>query len=118
MAFDYASTATQAAELLQEFGRAATLTRSEPGAYDPTTGTGSMVDTVQTVYAVVLPYGDGMVDGSRILATDQQAYVSVGTTAPRAGDAMTWGADQLRVIEVKALSPAGTAVLYTMQVRS
>jgi hypothetical protein len=118
MAFDYASTATQAAEVLAEFGRAATITRSVPGAYDPATGTGSTADLVQSVFAVVLPYGDNMVDGSRVLATDQQAYVSAGTAVPRAGDVMTWGADDLRIIEVKALAPAGTAVLYTMQVRS
>lgn len=117
MSFDYAAIADDAAQLVMEFGAAATLTRTTP-TYDESTGIAGTSDAVQSVYACVMPYGDKMVNGTTILASDQQAYIAArGVTAPQPGDTFTWQSVKYNVISAKNIGPAGIFVFYELQVR-
>lgn len=120
MTFNYNASAATAARLIQKFGTAVTMGRSVPGAYDPATGApGTPTVTSQTVQAVVLDFPQSYIDGTLIRAGDRRCLVSaVGTTAPLAGDTFTWKGQALVVVQAKELGPAGTAVLYTLQVRT
>ncbi|AKJ28837.1 hypothetical protein [Caldimonas brevitalea] len=114
----YTEMAQTAQALLQEFGAAATISRQTPGEYDPAAGAPSVVDTSQNVAAAVFPYGDRFIDGTLILAGDQQAFVgAVGATEPQPGDTFLWAGTAYKVIKAKILGPAGSAVLYELQVR-
>ena len=120
MSFNYTASAATAARLIQRFGSAVTMGRSVPGAYNPATGApAAPTVTSQTVQAVVLDFPQRYIDGTLIRAGDRRVLVSaVGTTAPLAGDTLTWNSQALVVVSVKELGPAGTAVLYTLQVRT
>jgi hypothetical protein len=124
MTFDYAKTAATAQRLLTRFGASTTLTHITAGTYNPDTGTNTPTEVAQTVVAALFPFGHSMVDGTLILATDQQAYIGVKTTAgaavtePKPGAVLTWGGRGLTVINAKNLGPAGTMVLFELQVRA
>ena len=118
MSFDYAALAADAAGLISEFGAPATLKSITPGTYDPATGTSTPVETSTSVDAVVFPYTDRQIDGTMILAGDEQAYIgAVGITAPKPADTITWRSRVYRIVKVKDLSPAGTSVLFECQIR-
>lgn len=120
MSFNYTSSAATADRLIQKFGTTVTMARSVPGAYNPATGApGTPTDTTQDVKAVVLDYPQKYIDGTLIREGDRKALVSaVGTTAPQPDDTFTWKGQALVVVQAKELGPAGTAVLYTLQVRT
>jgi hypothetical protein len=119
MTFDYAAIASEVAEILREFGASTTLKRPATADYDPTTGTNATTPaTEQSVTAVVFPYADKHVDGTLILATDQQAFLSAsGVTAPNPGDLLTWGGVDRNVVKTRNLGPAGVFVFYECQLR-
>ena len=119
MTFDYAKTAATAQRLLTKFGASTTLTRHGEPVYDPETGTTTPSDTVSGVTAAVFPVEARFVDGSMVLATDLQAYLSaVGVAEPVPGDVLAWGSKSLTVIRAKNLGPAGVFVLYEVIVRA
>lgn len=119
MSFDYASLATDVAGVLADLGATGTLTRNTPGTYDPSTSSAATTASSQTVTACLFPYGDRMIDGTNILATDRQALIGAASiTPPRAGDVLTWGSETLTVVRAKVLAPARTYVVYECQVRS
>lgn len=114
----YEEMAASTAEILAEFGAAATLKRTATGAYDPATQTAAVTTTSQAVTAAVFDYNQHYIDGSLIKTGDKQVYLSaVGVAVPLAGDVLTWQAGDYAVISVKPLAPAGISVLYEIQVR-
>lgn len=119
MSFDYSVTAATADRLIERFGVAVTLTRSVPGAYDPATGAPAAATvTTQSVKAVVRDFPQAYIDGTFIRSGDRKVLVAaLGITAPQAGDVFPWDGQSLVVVESKALAPAGSAVIYTLQVR-
>lgn len=119
MSFDYAVMALTADELIAEFGAAATLSRTVAGGYDPETGISApeSVD-VQNITAVCIDFDAKFIDGSLIIRGDKQVFVSAqDVTPPAAGDKFTWQGAEYSVIAVTPLSPAGTVLLYELQVR-
>lgn len=115
--FDYTATAATALRLLQRFGAAATLKRTSAAAYDPATGTSAETVTSLSTTAAVFDYPQKYVDGTLILVGDKQAYLAA-THEPKQGDALTWwGGVDYTVVSVKAVAPAGVAVLYEVQIR-
>lgn len=122
----YDDMASTAAEMIGEFGQAVTLTRSVPGAYNPTTGTnGAATVTTQSCLAVEEAYKAREIDGTLIKAGDKKLILSPQTaagatvTAPTEGDTVTFAgdADPWTIKSVEPLSPGGTALLYTLQLR-
>lgn len=116
MSFDYAKTAATALRLLQRFGASATLKRTSAGAYDPDTGTSAQTETSLSTTACVFDYDAKYVDGTLILVGDKYAYLS-SEQVPKQGDVLTWQSVDYTVIAVKAVAPAGTAVLHEVQLR-
>lgn len=118
-AFDYAGMSLTAAELIGEFGAAATLSRTIAGGYDPATGISApqSVD-VQNITAVCIDYDAKFIDGSLIIRGDKQVFVSAkDVTLPMAGDRFTWQGADYAVIAVTPLAPSGITVLIELQVR-
>jgi hypothetical protein len=131
MSVDYSGIAQNADALLADFGQTVTVTSKTAGAYDPATGTSAITTTTKTGYAVLLDYarvdtGKLNADGSPVLITDKQCYLSVltgdGNSMPEPTPDMTLitdvGGTIYTVKNLKKISPAGTPVLYELNVRA
>lgn len=116
MSFNYTNTAATATRLLTSFGAACTLKRQTAGAYDPATAIGAVTSTSLTAYAVVFDYPQSYIDGTLIKQGDKQCFFAPGQV-PAAGDKFTWQSVDYTIVSVKAISPAGTPVLYEVQAR-
>lgn len=120
MRFDYNAAAADADELLTESGQACVLGSVTTDAYDPAESEAVVTNAAHPVTAAILAYPQHFIDGSLILAGDKRALVSpVGlTVTPKPGDTLTDAAGaEYKVIDAKELAPAGTVVLWTLQVR-
>lgn len=114
----YSGMQTTATTLLTNYGQNLTFTRETPGAYDPATGTvGTPTETSYSGYGVVLNYRDAEIDGERILQGDRMITLQNVSTAPKINDTVPIGSDTYTVLQVKALNPAGTNLVYKLQVR-
>lgn len=119
MSFDYASVASEAAAIIEEFGSDGTLTRKGAGTYDPATGSATPTETTLAVTACVFPYGDRYIDGTTITTRDRQAFIAAvaGMSEPMEGDLFEWGSEMFTIRRAKNLGPARTMVLFEAQVR-
>jgi len=115
----YAEIAADAHALLAEFGALGQVTRIEQsGIYNPDTGDYDTTAVTQDCTAVVFPIDQKLVDGTTVLATDEQAYLStVGLTIPEPTQKLAWAGKTYTIMRVENLAPAGTSVLVTMIVR-
>jgi hypothetical protein len=105
--------------LIAQKGAPGVLTRSTPGDYDTATGGVVAPETTADCRAVMFPYGDEFVDGTLVLAGDQQVFMGPDVSIdPAPGDSLTWGGKTYQVIKVKTLRPAGVPVLHELQVRN
>ncbi len=119
--FDYTRAVATAQRLLTKFGQSATLRQTSTiggDPWDPGSGTTTTTDT--TITAAVLDYANGEIDGTLILASDRKVYVAASDLAvtPAPADVLIIGSDQLSVVNVKPLSPAGTTVYWEVQCRA
>ena len=114
----YGDLALTADDLLKEFGQVVTIRTQTPGGYDPETGT-SAITTVDTVgNGCVFDYGTDAIDGTMIVQGDKQLLLSpVGMGESGIDDLAIIGGVTWRITRVKALSPAGVAVLYDCNIR-
>lgn len=121
MTFEYADLAATAVELLADFGMAMTLARPTdiPATYDTATGVATPVSPASyTVTGAKFDYAAREIDGTLIQAGDQRVYLSTtGAVLPLPGDTLTIGSTVFRVMRAGAVSPAGTDLLYDVQVR-
>lgn len=122
MAFDYAKTAATALRLLARFGQEVVLTREVTGVYDPALSAAPVTVTTETRKAAMFDYdrinfGETLQDGTRIQAGDRRCLMGAGGSAPTTFDSVTAGGIKYPIKVVKALSPAGTPVLYDMLIR-
>lgn len=116
-AFDYAETKADVDELIAEFGQTMILRRYDAGgeAYDPTAGGPYDVQVV----GAVIDYALGEIDGTRVLATDKKVLVAVGdvTDPPTPAHRLVVSGVEHAIVAVSTLAPAGTVVMWTLQVR-
>jgi hypothetical protein len=120
MSFDYDNIAAVADELLAEFGQSCSLGSVTDGAYDPATGEAAPAATAHAITAAVFDYPQRFIDGTLIRTGDKRVLASpVGLAVePKPGDTLTDSAGKVyQVIDAKATAPAGTVVLWTIQVR-
>ncbi len=119
MSFDYSEMSSVAEELIREFGATATLTRNLDPVYDPVSGTTvAPAPLEQGCNCCVIDYPIKFIDGTNIRSGDRQVYMSVGEFEPKAGDFLTWGSEELKVVSFKRLAPGGLSVLWELQVRA
>lgn len=113
---DLQSTAT---ELLAEFGKPLTLRIQTGATYDPATQTNVPAYQDYAVNGLVLNYGGVTTEaGTYVQTADRRILVSVSTAPePTTGAQVVDGAAVYIVQAVKALSPAGTNLLFELQGR-
>lgn len=113
---DLQSTAT---ELLAEFGKPLTLRIQTGSAYDPDTQTNVPAYTDYPVSGLVLNYkGRTNEAGTYVQTDDKRILVSVSNAPePTTGAQVVDGSTVYVVQAVKALSPAGTNLLFELQGR-
>jgi hypothetical protein len=122
MAF-YDEMAMMALEMITEFGQPVTISKTEPGEYDPETGGDSPGATIeQTAQGILLDFtGQEFQNNSLIKQGDKKLKI--------AAQRLEWVPDLLNKVIIqgrtwsivpplKEVNPAGTAVLYELQVRS
>lgn len=116
----YSEMSQTAQEMIAEFGRSVVLRRNNEGVYNPLTDTvtGSNATDI-TISAVFTDFKEKDIDGTLILRGDKQvlfAAVSL-VPAPENNDILIDGADEYRIIELMAIQPGDTALIYKVQVR-
>lgn len=122
MAF-YDEMAVMALEMITEFGQPVTIRKTEPGEYDPELGGESPGTTIeQTAQGILLDFtGQEFQSNSLIKQGDKKLKI--------AAQGLEWQPDLLNKVIVqgrswaivpplKEVNPAGTPILYELQVRS
>ena len=113
----YDDVAAEALAVLGEFGLSTSLRRVTTGVYDPGSGSAAPSTAVSAVTAAVFDFALKYIDGTKILAGDKKVLVAPGAAMPAVNDELLWQGEWWRVVSAETLAPAGTPVLYTLQVR-
>ncbi|TWC27709.1 MULTISPECIES: hypothetical protein [unclassified Pseudomonas] len=119
----YEEMAVMALEMITEFGQPVTIRKLEPGEYDPETGSaGPDTITDQTAQGILLDFtGQEFQNNSLIKQGDKKLKI--------AAQGLAWAPDLLNKVisqgrtwsivpPLKEINPAGTVVLYELQLRS
>lgn len=122
MAF-YDEMAVMALDMITEFGQPVTISKTEPGVYDPETGDESPGATIeQTAQGILLDFtGQEFQKNSLIKQGDKKLKIAAqglawvpGLLDKVVAQGRTWAI----VPPLKEVNPAGTPILYELQVRS
>jgi hypothetical protein len=119
----YDEMAVMALEMITEFGQPVTISKTEPGEYDPETGGESPGFTIeQAAQGILLDFtGQEFQNNSLIKQGDKKLKI--------AAQGLEWVPDLLNKVIIqgrtwsivpplKEVNPAGTPILYELQVRS
>lgn len=112
----YASMAATSARLIRDKGQVVTLSSPEGGTYSPAVGFNPPTDAPVTTSGVALAYPARSVDGTTILQGDVRLLLSPDVD-PRGYKVATFDGVAHAIVSVQPLSPAGTVLLYELQVR-
>lgn len=112
----YASMAATSARLIRDKGQAVVLSSPEGGTYSPATGFTPPATSSATTNGVALAYPARSVDGTTVLQGDVRLLLSPAVD-PRAYKVATFDGVAHAIVSVQPLSPAGTVLLYELQVR-
>lgn len=122
MAF-YDEMAVMALEMITEFGQPVTISKTVPGEYDPETGGEAPGATVEEIAQGILLDFTGLEfqNSSLIRQGDKKLKVAAKGLAWVPGlldKVVTQGRTWAIVPPMKEVNPAGTPILYELQVRS
>lgn len=122
MAF-YDEMAVMALDMITEFGQPVTISKTQPGEYNPETGGDSLGATIeQTAQGILLDFtGQEFQSNSLIKQGDKKLKI--------AAQGLEWAPELLSKVVVqgrtwsivpplKEINPAGKPILYELQVRS
>lgn len=101
----------------EDFGSDLTIERPGTPTYSPATGTvASASGATLTVRGVFINYMDSEVDGAVVQQGDRRLLVAATGSdgAPVIGDVIS----NYKVVDVRTIAPAGTAIAWTCQVRA
>jgi len=113
----YDNMGSTALGLLVKFGQSITLARETGESVDPITGAVTAgTDASVTTTGILKLYPDNMVDGTRILDSDRMLILS-NEQVPQPTDKPLIDGEEWGVVNISTLSPAGTDVIYKVQVR-
>lgn len=119
----YDRTAATALRLITQFGQPVTISKTEPGEYDPETGGDTPGATIeQTAQGILLDFtGQEFQNNSLIRQGDKKLKIAAqglawvpGLLDKVVAQGRTWSI----VPPLKEINPAGTPILYELQVRS
>ena len=123
MATFYDEMAVMALEMITEFGQSVTIRKTEPGEYDPETGGEAPGGTVEQIaQGILLDFtGQEFQNNSLIKQGDKKLKIAAqglewvpGLLNKVIIQGRTWSI----VPPLKEVNPAGTPILYELQVRS
>lgn len=121
MSFDYDKSAATALRLLQKFGQAVTLRKQTAGAYDPATGAATVTTSDYSATGVFLDYklqnSGQALENSMVQVGDKKLLLSPDVTSAPDVDDLIIGQGTWRIVNIKAVNPSGTPVLYELQLR-
>ena len=103
--------------MLTKHGQAVTITRQTTGAYDPATGSATIVETTQSGVGALFDYAAADIDGTLIKQNDKKLLLNAIATAPLLNDKVTVNTTIYNVVNIKELNPAGTAVMFELALR-
>lgn len=119
----YDRTAATALRLITQFGQPVTISKTEPGEYDPEVGGDTPGATIeQTAQGILLDFtGQEFQNNSLIKQGDKKLKI--------AAQGLEWAPELLNKVVVqgrtwsivpplKEINPAGTPILYELQVRA
>lgn len=112
----YNEMAATALELLAKFGAPVTLQRVTIGAYDPATGSASNSTSNLTTTGIVRSYASKQIDGERVKVGDKEVVLS-NEQAPLLSDKILVGSVPWSIVNIREVNPAGTVLVYFVQVR-
>ena len=114
----YGNMAATALRLLTSFGQAVVFTRPTGDTFDPPTGSysGGTTTTITGVGSA-FDYEKGEIDGTIVQKGDIRLIFEASTVAPAQNDNCAIDSINYRVMSVEPLSPGGTNVIFTVQLR-
>lgn len=114
----YSNLAATASRLLASKGQSVTFSREVSGTLDPVTGIISGATTTTfSGNGAAFDYNNSEIDGTVIKSGDIRLLVEALSTEPEQGDKCTVNSIDYRVMDVSPTNPAGTVVMYEVQLR-
>lgn len=115
----YSGLAATATKLLTEKGRLMIIRRKGMASSDPAAGTVTESPPVDyTVNGVLVGYKDFFAATDLVQRGDRKALIEAGVVTPTKEDQLIVDGRAWTIIDVEAVNPAGTPVLFKLQVRS
>ena len=121
----YQNMADTAYKMLALKGQSLTFSRRESTSFDPILGKDDTADVLAaigqgtqfTVVGAAFSYKTREVDGVHVQTGDIRLIVNAMTTPPIISDHVSIDGDLYRVMRVESINPAGTPVIYKLQLR-
>jgi hypothetical protein len=113
----YSDLANVAKRLLTDKGQNVTFSREVSSAFDPVTGQNQIAATTFTGNGAAFNYNKSEVDGTIVQNGDIRFLVEATATEPANDDTVTIDNIIYTVMSIKPTSPAGTVVIYELQLR-
>ena len=111
----YDDLASTALELIEEFGQTILLVRSGDSSNPVTGATTIGSGTNHKLSGVLKRYPDNLIDGTRIKSSDRQIVIG-GTVEPLMTDKVRIKDVDWAIESIQTSNPAGTALVYFIQV--
>ena len=112
----YTKMASTASRLISKYGQSVLLIRSGDTAHPVSGATTSGGGVNLKVSGTLQKYPDNLIDGTRIKASDRLMIID-GSKEPLASDLVKIDNQNWAIESIKTVNPAGTALIYFIQVR-
>ncbi len=113
----YTGLASTARKLIKSKGVLIGFSREDLSAFDPVTGNTNKSTAAYTAYGIALNYSKAEINDSTVLKSDIKLIMEGIVSEPLVGDLAVIDSVEYRVLMVKPTKPAGTAVIYEVQLR-
>ena len=115
---DYAALSKKSYTLIAKHGMDCLLVRPA-GTPDPVTGkVSSAGQTIYPAKCILKSYSAKEIDGTMIRLGDKAAIVAAyDLPEPATSDFLALSGKRWKIVSVKSIEPAGTAIIYNVQVR-
>lgn len=113
----YTQMKSVASRLLTDKGQSLTFSRETSSGFNPVTGVNTTSTSTYTGNGASFNYNKAEIDGTLVQRGDIRLLLEAVTTEPEQGDTVTIDSIIYRVMSVSPTSPAGTVVLYELQLR-
>jgi len=113
----YTGLVSVARNLIKSKGALISFTRESNDSFDPATGATSGSTASYTAYGITLNYNKSEINGTTVLQSDIKLIMEGIASEPLAGDLAVIDGAIYRCLAVKPTKPAGTSVIYEVQLR-